>query len=85
MTDAQDLLQEWTSGESTGMRPQRVQALRDDLSEVTGQAIPRRIPNIEALLKHPQWKGTITQKLREAAEEAETETNDNASDADDSE
>jgi len=67
-TDADKLLQEWEAGESTGMRPKRVQALRDDLSEATGQAIPRRISDIEAFLDNDQWKGVITRKLRKAAD-----------------
>jgi hypothetical protein len=62
------LLQEWTSGEQTGMRPARVQTLRDDLMDATGQSIPRRIPEIAAFLDNAQWKGTITRKLRDAAE-----------------
>jgi hypothetical protein len=67
--NASELLDEWESGESTGMRPKRVQALRDDLSEATGQAIPRRISDIEAFLDNDQWKGVITRKLRKAADD----------------
>jgi hypothetical protein len=69
----EELLEEWTSGESTGMRPQRVQAVREELAEYTGQAIPRRIPDIAAFLDNPQWKGTITQKLREEVGDADSD------------
>jgi hypothetical protein len=69
--DADQLLEEWTSGEQSGMRAARVQTLRDDLEEATGHTIPRRIPMIKAHLDNPQWRGTITRKLRDAAEESE--------------
>lgn len=73
MTDANELLEEWTSGESTGMRPQRVQAVRDDLQEVTGQFVPRRVSEIASFLDNDQWKGVITRKLREEVEGSEEE------------
>lgn len=70
MPDAQQLLDEWTSGETNGMRPARVQAVRDDLMEATGEYIPRRISEIEAtLLDIPQRRGVVTRKLRAAAGE----------------
>lgn len=64
----EELYNEWTSGESTGMRPERVQTLRDDLMQATGQSIPRRISEIEAFLNNPQWRAVITRKLEDAAE-----------------
>jgi hypothetical protein len=70
MSKAQDLLEEWTSGARNGLRPQRVQRVRDDLMEVTGQSIPRRIPEIEAFLDNQQLRGVITRKLREAVEDS---------------
>lgn len=67
--NASELLSEWTDGDSSGMRPKRVQAVRDDLMEYTDEHIPRRLPEIEALiLNNPQKVGVITRKLREAAE-----------------
>lgn len=72
MTDAQKLLDEWTSGEESGMRPKRVQLVRDDLMEYTDEYIPRSIPKIEALiLNNPQKKGVITKRLRAAVESDE--------------
>ena len=68
MTDAQTLLDEWTEGEQNGMRPARVQAVRDDLSRVTGQSIPRRITDIENFLSNQQLRGVITRKLKRAAD-----------------
>jgi hypothetical protein len=66
----EELLQEWTQGEQTGMRPARVQAVRDDLMEHTDEYIPRAIPEIEALiLNNPQKKGVITKRLKAAVED----------------
>lgn len=67
----EQLLNEWEAGEddSTGMRPKRVQMVRDELMEATGEYIPRRLSEIEALLtNHPQKRGVITRKLREAVD-----------------
>lgn len=72
----EDLLEEWTDGDQVGMRPKRVQAVRDDLMDATGQAIPRRVPEIEAFLDNTQWKGVITRKLREAVDETADDTGD---------
>lgn len=70
--NAQELLDEWTEGEQNGMRAARVQAVRDDLMEVTGEYVPRRIHEIEAVvLESPQRRGVITRKLRDAAGEEE--------------
>lgn len=70
--NAQALLSEWTDGESSGMRAQRIQAVRDDLMACTGEFIPRRIPEIDALiLNSPQQRGVITRKLRAAADAEE--------------
>jgi hypothetical protein len=66
--NAEELLSEWESGEQTGMRPKRVQAVREDLMEHTDEFIPRRISEIEHLLDHPQQRGTITRALRDAVE-----------------
>lgn len=71
--NAEELLSEWESGEQNGMRAKRVQRLRDDLIEATGEAIPRRIPELEAFLSDQHWRGVITRKLREAVEGEESE------------
>lgn len=66
----EELLEEWTGGESSGMRPQRVQDVRDELMEYTGLTFPRRISELEAYTE--RMKGQITRKLKDAAEEAES-------------
>lgn len=60
----QDLLDEWEDG-STGLRPARVQKLREDIEEHTGMVVPRRIPEIENWMQ--TMKGQVTRKLRAAA------------------
>lgn len=69
--DAEDLLSEWTSGDSSGIRPRRIQRIRDDLSEATGMPVPRRIPEIESWLD--RMKSQVTRKLQEAAEDVEVD------------
>lgn len=71
-----ELLDEWTQGEQNGMRPKRVQVLRDDIMEATDEYIPRRISEIEAILGTPQRRGVITRKLREAVGEEEENGDD---------
>lgn len=66
--NADELHQEWTSGEQNGMRPKRVQAVRDDLAEATGMSIPRRVAEIEGWLETMRRSGVITKKLRSATE-----------------
>lgn len=63
-----DLLEEWESGESTGLRPQRIQRLRDDIQRITGQPVPHRVSEIEAW--QSRLKSYLTRCIREAAEEA---------------
>ena len=70
---ATDLYEEWTSGEQNGMRPKRVQALRDDLSEVLDMAIPARVTQIEGWLETMTSSGVITRKLKAAAEGSDDE------------
>lgn len=65
--NADELYSEWTSGESNGMRPKRVQAVRDDLAEATGMSVPRRITEIEGWLETMKQSGVITKKLRSAS------------------
>ena len=66
MTDAEALLEEWESGESTGLRVARMQALRTDLMEVTGIWLPHRRSELEGYME--RFRGQITRKLREAVE-----------------
>jgi hypothetical protein len=73
--DAQELNDEWTDGETSGMDNKRLQLLREDIMHVTGLTVPRRLPALESWQK--RMKGQVTRKLREAAEggdvpEAET-------------
>lgn len=75
---ASELLDEWKSGDSSGMRPSRVQQVRDDLIEHTGMGVPRRLPEIESWME--RMKGTVTQKLREAADEEEDEQTESETD-----
>lgn len=71
----EQLLHEWEADgedDSPGMRPKRVQVLRDELMAATGEYIPTRLPQIEAMLtNHPQKRGVITRKLREAVDATE--------------
>lgn len=67
--NAQELYEEWMQGEQPGMRPKRVQALRDDLARVTGLPVPRRVPEIEGWLDSMRESGVLTKKLRAAAED----------------
>ncbi len=62
----EELHEEWNSGETTGMRPQRVQHIRDDLMDITGIPIPRRIVEIEGWMD--AMKGQITRRLNEEVE-----------------
>lgn len=68
MTRPEELYDEWTDGETNGMRPKRVQQVRDDLADATGLSIPHRVTAIEGWLSTMRQSGVITRKLREAAE-----------------
>ena len=63
----EELYDEWTRGETNGMRPKRVQALRTEIREATGMPVPRRVSEIEGWLEAMQQSGTLTKKLRDAA------------------
>lgn len=69
--NAQELYDEWTEGESNGMRPKRVQSIRDDLAEATGMSIPHSASEIEGWLEVMTQSGTLTRKLRDAASDAD--------------
>lgn len=60
----EELYDEWTSGESTGMRPKRIQKVREDLAEAIDMPVPRRISAIESWQE--QMKSQITRKLKQA-------------------
>ena len=85
MKSAQELYDEWQSGESTGMRPKRVQTLRDDLEEATELTIPHRVSEIEGWLETMRQSGVITRKLRAAAEGPDDEPAEEDSPPDDGE
>ena len=80
----EELLEEWESGDSTGLRPARIQMLHNDLREHTGLPIPRARSEIESWQE--RMKGEVTKRLRAAAgkyeedseeeEESETESNE---------
>ena len=70
----EELHEEWSSGEKTGMRPQRIQRVRDDLMDITGIPIPRRIVEIEGWMD--AMKGQITRRLNEEVEGVEAEENE---------
>lgn len=66
--NAQELYDEWTDGEQNGMRPKRVQSLRDDLAEATEMSIPHSVPELEGWLETMRSSGVLTRKLKAAAE-----------------
>lgn len=69
MTSAQELYEEWTNGDDgNGMRPSRVQELRDEIAEATGMTVPHRRGDIEHWLETMTGSGVLTRKLRAAAE-----------------
>lgn len=70
----EELLEEWTDGEQTGMRPKRIQQVRGELADITGMPVPRRVSTIESWL--PRMKAQVTRKLREAAGEYEDDETD---------
>lgn len=76
MKSPQELYEEWQEGEQNGMRPKRVQALRDDLAEATGMTIPHRVSQIEGWLDTMRSSGVITRKLRDAAEGSDDDPGD---------
>jgi hypothetical protein len=81
--NAEELWEEWTDGEENGMRPQRVQQVREDLQEVIGLPIPERVHEIESWLEAMHGAGVITRKLEGAATEGDAEgSDDDAEDSD---
>lgn len=70
----EELYEEWMADdedEGNGLRPKRVQVIRDDLARITGLPIPRRLPEIENWLDTMQ--GDVTKKVKEAYEESQEE------------
>jgi hypothetical protein len=60
----EELLEEWTEGE-TGMRPARVQEVRDDLMEHTGLSVPRRRGRIRVWVLAMVETGSVARRLKE--------------------
>lgn len=65
--NAEELLEEWTAGESSGMRPQRIAQLRSELQNATGLPVPRRVQEIENWTD--RMRGQVTKKLKDAVNE----------------
>lgn len=74
--NAQELYDEWTEGEQNGMRPKRVQAVRDDLSDALGMSVPHRVSEIEHWLDKMKSSGVVTRKLQKAVEGSDEESDD---------
>lgn len=68
MKTPQELYEEWTDGEQNGMRPKRVQALRDDFEAATDLSVPHDLAEIDGWLEGMRSSGAITRKLKRAAE-----------------
>lgn len=82
MKDAETLYDEWTSGETSGLRPQRVQELRMDIQEATGMPVPHRVHELEGWTE--RMKGQVTRKLKEATENDSEASDGGSDDAEDS-
>lgn len=80
--NAKELYNEWTEGETSGLRPARVIELRDELQEYTGMAIPHRRSQVEGFVD--RMKPQITRKLKDAAEAMETDESSSDDSDDDS-
>lgn len=63
--DIKQLYDEWMLGDEPGIRPRRMQALRDDFRAAIGLEIPRRVSEIEALLD--ERSADIQRRLAQAA------------------
>lgn len=61
----EELLNEWESGEEVGMRPQRVQEVREDLEEHTGLPIPSRLTRIQLFVEIARETGMVERRLKE--------------------
>ena len=72
----EDIYDEWTRGEQNGLRPKRVQALRTEIEEATGMVVPHRVSEIEGWLEAMRQSGTLTKKLRAAAEGSDEEASE---------
>lgn len=69
--NANELLEEWTSGESSGMDAKRIQQNAGDFREYTGYNPPHSLAEIDSWQE--RMKGQVTRKLRESAgEDVET-------------
>lgn len=82
----EELYDEWTSGESSGVSAHRAQYLREELMEYSGRYIPHRIPELESMLDRSGVRGQITKELKAAAEDDESdEDSDDAPPSDEDE
>lgn len=63
MRTAEELYEEWTSGEKTGVRPHRLKEIRADMQEATGLAFPRGAAALESFQR--RMRPQITRALRE--------------------
>lgn len=78
--NAQELYEEYTSGESNGFRPKRAQRLRSDIQDATGLSVPHRMPELENWLETMQSSGVLTRKLKKASEGSGDENGDGGED-----
>jgi hypothetical protein len=62
----EELLEEWEEGEP-GLRPVRVQEVRDDLMEYTGLTVPRRLSQIEVWIMAMKETGSVPRRLKEGS------------------
>ena len=80
MTNPIELYEEWTEGEENGMRPKRVQVLREELMNATELPVPRSVSEIDSWLGPMKKSGNITRKLKSAADRYEAEAEADSSD-----
>jgi hypothetical protein len=60
----EELLEEWQEGEP-GLRPARVQEVRNDLMEHTGLSVPRRRGRIRVWVIAMVETGSVARRLKE--------------------
>lgn len=80
----QELYEEWTDGESSGVRPMRLQRLRNDIIRHTDLVPPRHIADIEDWTS--RYNGEVTKRLaKEIDEDVDVDEEIEDDDAGDSE
>lgn len=60
----EELLEEWTEGEP-GLRPARVQEVRDELEEYTGLSVPRRQSRLSVWVVAMVETDSVERRLKE--------------------